>query len=469
LRYYAFMHRTSWLLVAYATCCACFAACGDDASTAELADAGDPATPFDPPPDSPRDDGGMEDALDATTPDAADPFPEPDPDPDPERDAAVRFDCAEEFVWDPAGRGDVVTVVVASPLSSWSPPSSPSLALGADGLWRASLPMNAQLLPYKFVINGSEWIADPAACHRESDGFGGQNSLRYACQDAPACPSEPDAGLPIDAGSDAGELDAGSPDASAPDASAPDSGADMDASSEPDAAQADAGDGGVDPECPCHHTAWIDVDDKPGVVADDILEVVLTGGHPALGQWDPGFSSVVLSAAGEGIWYARVAPPAALTEYKVVVRHKQHPPAWLLDEGNCLALASGNNVLHACDSQPAVCTPAVPAPSLPGSEVDLCTRCEVEVTIPFTAIPGLTDTTSVVLQGEQAPLGWGSSFALTRGDGAFSVSFEVPRGRHEYQMKIGDAEFGRDPVACGATPNGANSFLYGCYEAPGCD
>jgi hypothetical protein len=168
------------------------------------------------------------------------------------------------------------------------------------------------------------------------------------------------------------------------------------------------------------------------------------------------------------VWFARVAPPAALSEYKVVVRHRSHAPAWLLDEGNCLARRNGNNVLHTCD-EPSECTPALPSVELPGDEVDLCTRCEVSVSVPFTALDGLEQAEGVVLQGEQLPLSWGGSFAMSKGASAFTATFRVPRGRHEYQLKVDDGEFTRDPAACGATPNGKNSFLYGCYEPPACE
>jgi hypothetical protein len=308
------MRRTSWRpwLLAAASA-GLFVSCTDDEAVDAVVDAGDPSTPFEPPPDEEhRVDAGLDPEVPpgdaAAPPDAGD---DPWPDPEPPRDGGPSHDCVEEFVWDPEGRSDVDSVVVASGyLSNWSAASSPALTLGDDGLWRASIPMVALVMPYKFVVNGSEWLADPGACHTVSDGFGGHNSVRYACQEAPACPQPEDAGVESDAGSDASvdaghdELDASAePDAAAPDAAASDAAmpaedagsAELDASPGADAGA--AADAGSEDECPCSHTVWIDLDGKPGVFADDILEVVLAGNHAALGSWDPGYSAVVLTPA----------------------------------------------------------------------------------------------------------------------------------------------------------------------------
>ena len=95
--------------------------------------------------------------------------------------------CGEVvFSWNPNGRA-VTTVHVAGEFNGW-----PGTVAGG-GLrmsWRSDVGRwvaRARLIDgenqYKFVINESEWIADPAAAEYVSDGFGGQNAVaRVDCR-----------------------------------------------------------------------------------------------------------------------------------------------------------------------------------------------------------------------------------------------------------------------------------------------
>ena len=95
--------------------------------------------------------------------------------------------CGEVvFAWNPNGR-TVRSVHVAGAFNGW--PGT----LAAGGLrmsWRSDIGRwvaRARLIDgenqYKFVINESEWIADPEAAEYVSDGFGGQNAVaRVECQ-----------------------------------------------------------------------------------------------------------------------------------------------------------------------------------------------------------------------------------------------------------------------------------------------
>ena len=499
MRYVRFMLRTHWMKLWAGVASAALWGCGDNGALDSLPDASAPLIPDQPTPmvdssvpgEMPEDSGPPPALADAGASDAS------SPDPLPGFDGGSDFDCVEEFAWDPKGRTDVQSVVLASGLlSSWNPAASPALAREDDGIWRLRVPMDAAIMAYKFVINGSEWRIDDSACHSEDDGFGGQNSLRYACLEAPLCPHvpEPDAGsdagtsdvsdaaLPDTdsglAGSDGGPgaidggLDGSDGGANATDAGTTDPATDAATGSEPDASsELDAG-VVISPDCACYRTVWVDLDDHPGVVQDDILEVSLTGAHAAFGSWNPGFSSVVLQPAGQGVWFARVAPPSNASEYKVTVRHKngaQHATQWLHDQGNCHPRKDDNNVLYGCGSEPSSCAQATPSVELPGNQVDLCTECQVSLSIPRSASAALASARSVALQGEQAPLSWGGSYPTVQSESAFTATITLPRGRYEYQIKLDDGEFTRDPANCHATPNGNNSFLYGCITPPACE
>jgi hypothetical protein len=53
-------------------------------------------------------------------------------------------------------------------------------ALGADGVWTGSRQFAAGSYLYKFIVDGTQWIADPGNPDSVDDGFGGKNSV-YSC------------------------------------------------------------------------------------------------------------------------------------------------------------------------------------------------------------------------------------------------------------------------------------------------
>ncbi len=80
--------------------------------------------------------------------------------------------------------GDAETVWVSGSFTSWAPdPDSGALELvrGTDGIWRLTTIVGAGHHLYKFVIDGTSWIADPANPNSEPDGYGGQNSVLDLC------------------------------------------------------------------------------------------------------------------------------------------------------------------------------------------------------------------------------------------------------------------------------------------------
>jgi 1,4-alpha-glucan branching enzyme len=68
-------------------------------------------------------------------------------------------------------------VSVVGSWDEWREPGVPALEV-EPGLWQASLPRPPQgSYPYKFRLDGREWLADPANPRRAHDGYGSWNSL----------------------------------------------------------------------------------------------------------------------------------------------------------------------------------------------------------------------------------------------------------------------------------------------------
>ena len=73
---------------------------------------------------------------------------------------------------------DASTVYLAGDFNGWSGEGYALRKTGRDGKWEIKIPLErGRVYVYNFVINGTEWIADPAAEVRVDDGFGGSGSL----------------------------------------------------------------------------------------------------------------------------------------------------------------------------------------------------------------------------------------------------------------------------------------------------
>jgi len=64
-------------------------------------------------------------------------------------------------------------VRIAGSFTGWQP--SHQLHQAAPGLWTVTLPLTRGVHDYAFLVDGTEWVADPFA-QRVNDGFGGVNS-----------------------------------------------------------------------------------------------------------------------------------------------------------------------------------------------------------------------------------------------------------------------------------------------------
>jgi hypothetical protein len=68
-------------------------------------------------------------------------------------------------------------VTIVGDFNDWDPAATP-LAPSRDraGLWTVDVPLSAGRHEYAFLVDGSRWVADPAAATVTSDEFGAPNS-----------------------------------------------------------------------------------------------------------------------------------------------------------------------------------------------------------------------------------------------------------------------------------------------------
>ncbi len=125
-----------------------------------------------------HDPGGADDARTDSAGGRRDAAVEP---PDAEIDAAPAATCQSTFRLD--GHSTATSVWMTGDYVGWA--TNPSagatpMVLGGDGVWTVKHPFNVGVYLYKFVVDGTQWIADPSNPDHVSDGFGGQNS-RFTC------------------------------------------------------------------------------------------------------------------------------------------------------------------------------------------------------------------------------------------------------------------------------------------------
>jgi len=69
-----------------------------------------------------------------------------------------------------------VRVAVVGDFNDWDPHATPLERLGADA-WGVMVPLRPGRYRYSFVLDGSRWIADPAAPQSSDDDFGPRSSV----------------------------------------------------------------------------------------------------------------------------------------------------------------------------------------------------------------------------------------------------------------------------------------------------
>jgi hypothetical protein len=84
--------------------------------------------------------------------------------------------CAtQSFVY--AAEGEHESVHVSGSFNAWAEPGTPLVYQTDEARWEVEVELGAGSHEYKFVLDGSEWIADPDNPESASDGFGGINSV----------------------------------------------------------------------------------------------------------------------------------------------------------------------------------------------------------------------------------------------------------------------------------------------------
>ena len=69
------------------------------------------------------------------------------------------------------------SVVVVGDFNDWDPAATPLEPAGSSGAWAVTLPLGPGRYRYGFVIDGTEWLADPGAPRAPDDDFGTPSSI----------------------------------------------------------------------------------------------------------------------------------------------------------------------------------------------------------------------------------------------------------------------------------------------------
>jgi mono/diheme cytochrome c family protein len=107
------------------------------------------------------------------------------------------------FDFDPAGRS-LTSVSLAGSFNGWSASAWPMTWDAARARWTTARDLGDGDYQYKFVLNGTEWVQDPANPMTAPDGFGGNNSLLHvACGGTgPTSVLDPAASIPVESRAD---------------------------------------------------------------------------------------------------------------------------------------------------------------------------------------------------------------------------------------------------------------------------
>lgn len=67
------------------------------------------------------------------------------------------------------------SVAVAGDFNEWQPSRAP--LDNRDGVWTLTIELRPGRYEYMFLVDGKQWVTDPAARLRRDDGFGNQNAI----------------------------------------------------------------------------------------------------------------------------------------------------------------------------------------------------------------------------------------------------------------------------------------------------
>ena len=69
------------------------------------------------------------------------------------------------------------TVSLVGSFNDWDGTATPLRPTAASGVWSVTVPLEHGRHVYAFVVDGSQWVADPAAPQAPDDDFGAPNSV----------------------------------------------------------------------------------------------------------------------------------------------------------------------------------------------------------------------------------------------------------------------------------------------------
>jgi hypothetical protein len=69
------------------------------------------------------------------------------------------------------------TVSLVGDFNDWSHSATPMQRAAGDGVWSVTVPLTEGRYRYAFLVDGSEWVADPSAPRAVDDDFGPPNSV----------------------------------------------------------------------------------------------------------------------------------------------------------------------------------------------------------------------------------------------------------------------------------------------------
>lgn len=69
------------------------------------------------------------------------------------------------------------SVTLVGDFNRWSPDATPLRSIGTNGVWIVDVPLSAGRHEYAFVVNGAQWMPDPAAPRAPVADFGTPNSV----------------------------------------------------------------------------------------------------------------------------------------------------------------------------------------------------------------------------------------------------------------------------------------------------
>lgn len=72
---------------------------------------------------------------------------------------------------------DAKRVNLVGDFNDWSPSADPMTDENGDGEYTLFYPLGVGTYAYKFLVDGKNWVTDPANPSSEPDGFNGRNSI----------------------------------------------------------------------------------------------------------------------------------------------------------------------------------------------------------------------------------------------------------------------------------------------------